>query len=83
MVMESNDSTEFAAIDSNWQTSVGWLVFGIVFWCWLIVTAVIGNVLVLLCVLRTKRLHTSTYVFYGSLAVADLLVGEFYVSSES
>ena len=55
--------------------SKGWQAFQIIFWTWLSAATVIGNGLVLVCVLLRKRHNSSTFKFYGSLALGDLLVG--------
>lgn len=52
------------------------LVFVVVF-CLLIIVVIIGNTLVILSVLTTRRLRTVTNLFVMSLAVADWLVGIF------
>lgn len=62
-------------VDANNGTSKGWQAFQIIFWTFLSAAAVIGNGLVLVCVLLKKRRNSSTFKFYGSLALGDLLVG--------
>lgn len=52
------------------------LIFAVVF-CLLIIIVIIGNTLVILSVLTTRRLRTVTNLFVTSLAVADWLVGIF------
>lgn len=52
------------------------LVFVVLF-CLLIIVVIIGNTLVILSVLTTRRLRTVTNLFVTSLAVADWLVGIF------
>lgn len=71
----NNFSRQGETVDTNTGTSKGWQVFQIIFWTWLSAAAVIGNGLVLACVLLTKRRNSSTIKFYGSLALGDLLVG--------
>ncbi|GFR67740.1 adenosine receptor A1-like [Elysia marginata] len=38
-------------------------------------TSAVGNCIVLVAILRTRRLHTITNVFVGNLAIADIVVG--------
>lgn len=52
------------------------LVFVVLF-CLLIIITIIGNTLVILSVITTRRLRTVTNCFVMSLAVADWLVGIF------
>jgi hypothetical protein len=52
------------------------LIFVVLF-CLLIIVVIIGNTLVILSVLTTRRLRTVTNLFVMSLAVADWLVGIF------
>ena len=74
-----NNTNNFLAqgeiVDINSGTSKGWQAFQIIFWTFLSAAAVIGNGLVLVCVLLKKRRNSSTFKFYGSLALGDLLVG--------
>jgi hypothetical protein len=52
------------------------LIFAVLF-CLLIIITIIGNTLVILSVITTRRLRTVTNCFVMSLAVADWLVGIF------
>lgn len=52
------------------------LIFVVLF-CLLIIITIIGNTLVILSVITTRRLRTVTNCFVMSLAVADWLVGIF------
>lgn len=56
----------------NWQG-----ILLLIFFSTFIVITIIGNTLVILAVLTTRRLRTVTNCFVMSLAVADLLVGIF------
>ena len=68
-------SGQVETVDTNTRASEGWQAFQIIFWSWLSAAAVIGNGLVLVCVALKKRRNSSTFKFYGSLALGDLLVG--------
>ena len=55
-----------------------WLAIQVGLWSCLTVLSVTGNIVVLMCVvLGAKRLCSSMYVFYASLATSDCLVGKF------
>ena len=62
-------------MDGEVSTSKGWQALQIIFWTLLTALTVVGNGLVLACVALKKRRTSSTYKFYGSLALGDLLVG--------
>lgn len=73
----SNNHTNDTATTTD-ETSIDWtdLLLALLL-CVLIVITVIGNTLVILAVLTTRRLRTVTNCFVMSLAVADWLVGIF------
>lgn len=52
-------------------------IFTLILFCLLIVITVIGNTLIILAVITTRRLRTVTNCFVMSLAVADWFVGIF------
>ena len=72
----NNLSRQLKTVDVNGGgTSKGWQAFQVIFWTWLSLATLIGNGLVLACVMMKKRRNSSTFKFYGSLALGDLLVG--------
>ncbi|TMW46740.1 hypothetical protein DOY81_008180 [Sarcophaga bullata] len=68
----SDDWSHFYDLVLSWQGICLIAVF-----CTFIVITIIGNTLVILAVITTRRLKTVTNCFVMSLAVADLLVGIF------
>lgn len=73
--IDSND-TAGNIVDGPYKIHFTDLIFVVLF-CLLIIIVVIGNTLVILSVLTTRRLRTVTNLFVTSLAVADWLVGIF------
>lgn len=65
-------TTEAVALQIDWTT----ICFSVIFVI-LLTTTVIGNMLVILSLLTTKRLRSATNYFVFNLAVTDLLVGLF------
>lgn len=64
----------------NEESSVKWPWTKVMFcalFCILIVLVIVGNTLVIVSVITTRRLRTVTNCFVMSLAVADWLVGVF------
>lgn len=70
-----NLTRQLKTVEVDNEASKGWQAFQVIFWTWLCLVTLIGNGLVLLCVLMKKRHNSSTFKFYGSLALGDLLVG--------
>lgn len=56
-----------------------WIAFQAGLWSCLTVLSVTGNMITLMCIWRgSKRLQSSMYAFYASLATADCLVGKLF-----
>lgn len=70
--MNLTEQKSVAAVSWPWEKIVL-----IVLFCLLIIITIIGNTLVILSVITTRRLRTVTNLFVTSLAVADWLVGIF------
>lgn len=63
---------------SSTRINTVWLAFQVGYWNCLTILIVTGNVVVLMAItLGAKRLCSSMYIFYASLATSDCLIGEF------
>lgn len=74
--IDFNDTSGNTIVDGPYRINFTDLIFVVLF-CLLIIIVIIGNTLVILSVLTTRRLRTVTNLFVTSLAVADWLVGIF------
>lgn len=70
--------TDVAVDENQYPEANHWSwpkIFLIHLFCLLIIVIIIGNTLVILSVITTRRLRTVTNLFVTSLAVADWFVG--------
>lgn len=71
-----HNDTQGLEMNEKQAISKGWQAFQLIFWTCLSMATLIGNGLVLSCVVMKQRRSSSTIKFYGSLSLGDLLVGK-------
>jgi 7 transmembrane receptor (rhodopsin family) len=71
-----NSTTTVISPSESYEMEITDLIFVVLF-CLLIIITIIGNTLVIISVITTRRLRTVTNCFVMSLAVADWMVGVF------
>ncbi|EDO41213.1 predicted protein, partial [Nematostella vectensis] len=71
----NSSGKELLVLESLSHESAVWVIAQVVLWGCIFVISSLGNSLVLLCIVKSNRLHSSIYAFYGSLAASDCIAG--------